>query len=196
MTSVFPVTELPDLLSRIALAIPDIREWVCGLHAAHSRAAVRVCSLDLPSLNARFPVELLHQTGTVTVPRVPFPPVSDFDLPEFEAMAQMDMAGITFGNMYFVQENFAAAEGVHVHEFVHVVQWQELGLRDFLLTYGLGIVQHGYAGAPLEQIAFGAQATFESGGNDDGLAERVRRHASSERDAAIEVYRSNGIVVR
>jgi hypothetical protein len=95
----------------------------------------------------------------VTVDKIPFPPVSAYGLPEFESMANMPMAGITFRDTYFVNPSYSS-EGVHFHELVHVIQWSTLDVTEFLLTYAVGIAQHEYIHSPLEAIAFELQTQF------------------------------------
>ncbi len=186
------MADLPNLLTRVVRALPRMRVWIEDLHATHSSAAVSVASLPFASIREYFPSSIVQQARAVSVGRVPFPPVSDFDLPEFEGMAQTERAGITFGNMYFLREDLAAAESLHIHELVHVVQWNELDVRDFLLTYALGLIQHGYLDAPLEKIAFEIEARFEAGERFTG-PDVVAQHARSTRDAALDVYRGMGV---
>jgi hypothetical protein len=107
-------------------------------------------------------------------------------------MADMPMAGITFRDMYFVHPSHSS-EGVHFHEMVHVVQWKTLGVRPFLLTYALGIIQYGYEHSPLEAIAFESQARFEQGSAMSSVAEHVGRHALQVCQDAGAVFRAHGL---
>ncbi|NOT45472.1 MAG: hypothetical protein HOP14_12795 [Acidobacteria bacterium] len=104
----------------------------------------------------------------------------------------MPIAGVTFGDMYFVHR-VHASEAIHFHELVHVVQWSTLGVDEFLLTYALGIAQHGYVQSPLEAIAFDLQARFEQHGALDGVVEHVARHAVDTREAASAVFSAYGL---
>jgi hypothetical protein len=128
----------------------------------------------------------------VSVDRIPFPPVSAYGLPEFESMANMPMAGITFRDMYFVHPSYSS-EGVHFHELVHVIQWSTLGVKEFLLTYAVGIAQHGHFQSPLEAIAFDLQAQFEQEAAIPSIVDLVARHAAGIRDAAATVFRTHGL---
>ena len=110
-------------------------------------------------------------------------------------MADMAMAGITFRDMYFVHPAHAT-EGVHLHELVHVVQWRTLGVRPFLLTYALGIIQRGYETSPLEAIAFHYQARFEGGLPISDILQQVGEHAVLAQHEAAAVYAANGISIR
>ena len=52
-------------------------------------------------------------------------------------------------------------EALHFHELVHVVQWARLGVDNFLLAYGAGLLQFDYEKTPLERMAYSMQAQFE-----------------------------------
>jgi hypothetical protein len=54
----------------------------------------------------------------------------------------------------------AAAERLHFHELVHVVQWRLLGPEVFLAAYGNGLETFGYWNSPLETMAYKAEASF------------------------------------
>jgi len=182
-----------ELLQRLQGALPRIENWIDELHARNMTESVPVSELQFPRLAAVFPAALLNATRVAVVSTVPFPPVSEYDLPEFEAMSQMPMAGITFREMYFVHPAYAT-EGVHFHELVHAIQWKTLRVRPFLLTYALGILQYGYEQSPLEAIAFELQAQFERG---SGLSptEQITRHAVEAGAAAALVFLANGLEI-
>jgi hypothetical protein len=184
--------DVRDLLERLQRSLPQVEQWIVDLRARHFQQSIAASEVEFPRLAAHFPVELLEATRIVSVGRLPFPPVSSYGLPEFEAMANMPMAGITFHDMYFVQPSYSS-EGIHFHELVHVVQWSTLGVRDFLLTYALGILQYGYAESPLEAIAYQLQARFEQGIALPLITEPVARHAVEAREAASVVFRAHGL---
>ena len=183
---------LKDLLVRLQQALPQVRKWIDNLHAEHSHECIRASNLGFPRLASYFPVTLLDKAFAVPSDTMPFPPVRQYGLPEFEAIANMPRAGITFGNMYFVRPNFSTEE-VHFHELVHVIQWAKLGFHHFLLTYALGIHQFGYDDSPLEAIAFDLQARFQQGHELGGVVETVEQHATSSRDVAAAIFRKRGI---
>jgi len=45
-----------------------------------------------------------------------------------------------------------ANESVHFHELDHVIQWQVLGTKNFLLLYASGLNANGSMSSPLEKI--------------------------------------------
>lgn len=184
--------EMAEFLQRLLQAMPDMRGWIAELHATHYAKATRVDRLSFARMTSYWPPSFLEQAQAVTVENIPFPPVSAYGLPEFESLAAMPLAGITFGNMYFIHEAHLA-ESVHFHELVHVAQWRVLGMEDFLLTYALGVAHHGYAQSPLEAMAFEAQSTFERGLQLPGLIEAVQARARETRDKAAAVFRTAGL---
>jgi hypothetical protein len=183
---------MKDLLVRLRNALPQMRLWIDDLHANHSGESIRASELGFPGLSAHLLPSLLQNASSVMTYTIPFPPVRQFGLPEFEAMGSIPMDGITFGNMYFVR-HAASVEAIHFHELVHVIQWNTLGFDQFLLTYGLGIIQHGYEQSPLEAVAYELQARLEHRHPILNVVETVERHAISTRDSAADVFKQNGI---
>ena len=151
-----------DIIRRFDTALPQVKAWIDGLLDAHANDARAVSALGLTRLAACFPQELLERAKVVSVHRVPFPPIDKFGLPEFASMQRMSFDGITFKDSFFLQQGRASV-GLHFHELVHVVQWSRLGIDNFLLAYGFGLLSFGYAQSPLEQMAYTLQRSFEFG---------------------------------
>jgi hypothetical protein len=181
-----------QLLERLHAALPQVERWIDALHARHRPQSRAAGDAGFARLRAVVPDELVAAARFAVVEAVPFPPVASYGLPEFQAMAAMPMAGITFRDMYFVHPAYAT-EGVHLHELIHVVQWRTLGVRPFLFTYALGVIQRGYKTSPLEAIAYDYQARFEQGLQITGMCEAVTQHAVLTRARAAAVYAANGI---
>jgi hypothetical protein len=161
-----------------------MESWIRDLHAAHASRAQPISCLGFGRLAEVWPRELLEEARAVSVERVPYPPVSALGLPELEPMAQARWSGITFGHMYFVDED-DTTEATHFHELCHVVQWKTLGVRDFLITYALGLLQHGYRQSPLEAIAYRLQRAFEARLPQRDLVDVVAAHARSAQAGAL-----------
>jgi hypothetical protein len=170
-------------LVRLTQALPLMESWIRDLHATHASRAQPVSCLGFQRLGEVWPRALLDEACAVAVERVPYPPVSDFGLPELEKMAQTRWSGITFGHMYFVDQS-DTTEATHFHELCHVVQWKVLGVRDFLMTYASGLLAHGYRQSPLEAIAYRLQSEFESGVMRKGLVDVISEHALAVRTEA------------
>ncbi len=151
-----------DIIHRFHAALPGIRQWIDEFLNDHAERARAVSTLGFTRLSTCFPQELLERAKVVTVPRVPFPPVDRFGLPELGAVQQMSFSGITFKDTFFLQQG-QASESLHFHELLHVVQWERLGVDNFLLAYGVGLVQFGYQKSPLEQLAYSLQRSFDNG---------------------------------
>jgi hypothetical protein len=162
--------------------------WMDRLHAQHAARAVSAREAGPARLAGYFSTALLDSARVVTVESLPFPPVSAYGLPEFQGMATPDMAGITFGDMYFVRAGHAPADGVHFHELVHVVQWKTLGVPEFLSTYAVGLAQHTYETSPLESVAYWLEGQFDLGIAPLEVSDFVARHARAARDAAAKVF--------
>jgi len=153
---------------------------------------VAPCALPFQRLAQYFPATILHDCRAVAVDAVPFPPVADLDLPEFVAMANMPMAGITFGHMYFVRRDYDT-EAIHFHELVHTVQWAALGFDAFLSTYATGILQQGYEASPFELTAYDLQARFERGDPLPDVVDFIRWHANETHTTTARLLESLGI---
>ena len=183
-----------DVLSRIHRSLPQLRHWIDCLLAEHASSARSVYSLGFKRLSSYFPVTLLQTARVAIVQNIPFPPVDQLGLPEFDAMSTMPLGGITFGQMFFALES-QFNESLCFHEMIHVVQWKALGIDDFLLTYGVGILQRGYDQSPLEAIAFAAQTLFETDTAIPALMAAVTTHARTERATMSALFAQHGISI-
>lgn len=157
-----------EIVRRFKSSLPMLREWIDLFVQDHSSQARAISSLGFKRLPDFFHQELLEQTKVVTVERLPFPPLSRFGIPEFAelekaVLAQARFAGVTFQDTVFIQVSSQTSESLHFHELVHVVQWNRLGADNFLMAYGIGLMQFGYEASPLEQMAYSLQAQFDKG---------------------------------
>lgn len=183
---------MTDVFRRLHIALPQVLAWVDRLLEAHARSATPVDGLAFPRLAQYWPREVLRSARVVRTSLVPFPPVSQFGLPEFGPMESLPRAGITFRDMFFV-DAADGSESVHFHELVHVLQWSALGPSQFLLTYGVGLAQFGYRNSPLEAIAYDLQASFERGTPIPNIRAVIEPHALRTRDVAAVVLAEHGI---
>lgn len=162
-----------DVIQRFQAALPGVRQWIDEYIAAHADHARVVGTLGFARLPACFPSQLLDRAKVVTVPHVPFPPVERLGLPELAPVHQVSFAGITFKDTYFLRQGHAS-ESLHFHELVHVVQWDTLGVDNFLLAYGVGLVRFGYQQSPLEQMAYSLQRGFDTRALPPGLVDVIK----------------------
>ncbi len=168
-----------DLIKRFQAALPAVRKWINETLLENRPNAVSVASLSFPGLSAVFPNELLARAKAVVVTgKVPFPPISRMGLPEFKQMENMPTAGITYKDTYFLT-HFDQSESLHFHELVHVIQWERLGVDNFLLAYGAGLVQFGYEDSPLEKTAYSLQTEFDRGFLTMNTVEIIRKRTDA-----------------
>jgi hypothetical protein len=179
----------PELIRKFQSALPTVREWVESTLAANQNRAFPVSRMDYPRLGNVFPPELLNRARVRVVrDKPPFPPLSRMGLPELASFEAMPIAGITYQDTFFVTHG-QQTESLCFHEIVHVVQWDQLGVENFLLAYGVGLMQFGYRDSPLEAMAYALQGGFDRGVLPGDLMGRIRRdtdavwHDISERFA-------------
>ncbi len=152
-----------DLIHRFRSTLPAVREWIEKNLEENKPNAVPVISLSFPRLSEVFPRDLLTRAQVVVVTgKVPFPPLNQMGLPEFKQMENMPMAGITFKDTFFVN-HLHQTESLHFHELVHIIQWERLGVDNFLLAYAAGLMQFGYRDSPIEKMAYSLQSAFDLG---------------------------------
>jgi hypothetical protein len=143
---------------------PHVIDWIRQTLDAHASEAKSVASLRFPRLSRYFSEELLTSTKVVIVDRVPMPPLSSMGVSRFAEFERGDYDGVTYLDTFFVKRRSAAAERLHFHELIHVVQWRSLGPEAFLAAYAAGLENFGYRDSPLESMAYNAEASFlESG---------------------------------
>lgn len=183
---------MKELIQRLNSALPHVRAWILTNAAMYAANATPIAALGLERTPRYFPAAILEETKAITVSRIPFPPMSAIGVPELAGIEQMAVAGITFDNVCLVHEGLRS-ESVYFHELVHAVQWRTLGVDDFLLTYGAGLVQYGYARSPLEVMAFDLQSQFDRGQALGLVADTIRDHARQTRAATAELFRQHGV---
>lgn len=184
---------MSNLLQRLRMALPAVQQWIDELLADTAVSASSIDTSRFRRLPLWVPLQVLQAARFVVVDRTPFPPVSQLGIPEFAPMEEMPMGGITYDQTYFLSTDHATDEGTHFHELIHTIQWSALGIRDFLLTYGLGLAMHGYENSPLEAVAFALQDSFEQGRAPISIENYVTDHAVQTRSAAQVVFRTNHV---
>jgi hypothetical protein len=98
-------------------------------------------------------------------------------------METMLMDGVTYQDTFFVRAG-SERDSLYFHELVHVVQWDRLGVDNFLYAYGMGLLQHGYQQSPLEQMAYKLQARFEQRRVPENLVEFINEETDGVWEAA------------
>jgi hypothetical protein len=156
------MTSLRPTVAKFRDALPHVVQWIDATVAKHEAQAVPVSSLGFKRLPLYFPTDLLERAKVVCFHPIPRPPLSELGLPELSSFEQLNLVGITFRNTCFLDPSHRT-EGLHFHELVHVLQWEQLGPERFLLAYGVGLVRFGYKNSPLEQMAYVFQGNFDRG---------------------------------
>jgi hypothetical protein len=139
---------------------PLLMAWIEQTLRSYANEARPVASLGFVRLPRYFSEALLASAKVVLVDRVPKPPLASMGLGRFEEFQRADNDGITYLDTFFVKRSMAAAERLHFHELIHVVQWRLLGPQVFLAAYGNGLETFGYWNSPLETMAYKAEASF------------------------------------
>ena len=160
------------IVTKLQAVLPIVKDWIDETLRQHTDDATPVARSPFKRLQDHYPDTLLERARVVALPRVPFPPVSQLGLAEFRAMETMPLAGVTYKDTFFVCEG-QQTDSLYFHELVHVVQWNRLGVDNFLLAYAVGILQHGYERSPLEQMAFELQAGFDQERVPENLVEFI-----------------------
>jgi hypothetical protein len=140
---------------------PLVSGWIRNTLAQHAPAARSVASLGFKRLPHYYHQDTLAAAKVIVVPKVPMPPLSAMGLDRFSAFEQMDSAGMTYLDTYFVRTDHAHDESLHFHELVHVIQWRLLGPEKFLALYADGLERFGYRNSPLEEMAYNFQDRFD-----------------------------------
>jgi hypothetical protein len=164
--------------SRYAEFLPVIANWIQQTLDASAGMARTVASFQFPRLADYFSEQLLKATNAVITDRLPVPPLSALGLTEFAAFEAQPMGGITYLDTYFLLPVGAGDESLHFHELIHVIQWQVLGPRDFLLLYAAALAERGYLDNPVEAMAYDHQRRFDAGEPPYSVEAEVRQQIS------------------
>lgn len=148
-------------ISALQNRLPAIRKWIDTTVEEHRPSARPLVSLGFSRLAHYFDAETLKRASVVEVDVVPKPPLTALGLHQFSEFEQMNAAGTTYGDVYFVVRARAMDESLHFHELVHATQWRILGADRFLLAYALGhLAGGGYANNPFEEVAHALEEMF------------------------------------
>src|ERR1035437_3419422 len=140
-----------------------LRRFLRRLNAGLQRNSSRVQLLgdQAPQPIPREPVSQIGMLGIIVPHLREMAPLSALGLREFADFENQPARGITYLDTYFLWRADATDESLHFHELVHVVQWQVLGPKDFLLLYAAGLAESGYRDCRLEAMAYDHQRRFD-----------------------------------
>jgi Domain of unknown function (DUF4157) len=141
-----PFLELPQLLPRILDWVESQEKDALSHGAVLSRGAAndgRAAGVNMPE---KIRIHAVRQIPEPDHPRIK-------QLAGELGLLTPSTVAITFGHGIFVREDRLHDRELLVHEFVHVAQYEKLGIEDFLMQYVLQIFKNGYDNAPMEREA-------------------------------------------
>jgi hypothetical protein len=152
----------PGLIGQVAGMVAD---YISSSRKKYSVDAMPLTSEQCLGMQPFFPAEILDQTrllvlkgqriqdpGFYTMARM----MGFKDLPSFS-----DVAAVTFVDVIVSHEEISDA--LLFHELVHVVQYAQLGLKEFGARYVSGFVTGGgYEGIPLEKNAYELERLYSA----------------------------------
>ena len=144
--------------------LEQIEQWIDATNIKYKTQRIS-CEKFASEFAGFYPVEFLKNAFYVVVDKIPkpdFPILREMGLGDF---VDMDAAGITYKNTYYLLPEVAKDLRVHFHELVHVAQWLKLGPDAFMMRYISEIQRVGYNDAPLEKMAYALDTQFASKGN-------------------------------
>ena len=151
----------------------EIEEWIHHVNSSH-REVRRSCSVLEEHFNGFYSADFLKTAFFVVTDEIPkpdFPRLREAGLGDF---IDMDVAGITYNDTYYVKKEAANELRLHFHELVHVLQWREIGLQGFIERYIREIQDFGYDKAPLEKMAYALDGHYQSEGRHLSVEQVVR----------------------
>jgi hypothetical protein len=164
------------MIEGLKAKLPLITQWIDDQLLKSSSHAKSIKSFGFKRLPQYYSDRVLCSAKSVVVNELPIPPLVALGLtrPEFANFAQGNYSAITYKNTYFIRSEGALNESIHFHELVHVVQWDHLGVENFLLAYAIGLLQSGYRNSPLEAMAYTHTARFDRGTEPYDVEKGVR----------------------
>jgi hypothetical protein len=170
------LTKLPA--SVVAQLVAAVENFIAGSRKKYLLNAVPLEPKWLAPLEAYFPAVILRSTRFLVLDG------SRIEDPPFYAMAKMmgirnlprfsNVAAVTFIDVVVSHEKFT--ETLLFHELVHVVQYAELGNREFASRYVQGFIKGGsYEEIPLEKNAYELEQKFSRKGRAFLVVDEVRR---------------------
>lgn len=142
-----------------------VADYISSSRKKYGANAVPLTPEQRAAMQPFFPSEILDQTKLLVLKG------KRIEDPGFYTMARMmgfkdlpsfsDVAAVTFVDVIVSHEEFTDA--LLFHELVHVVQYAQLGIKEFGARYVSGFVTGGgYDGIPLEKNAYELEARFSS----------------------------------
>jgi len=167
-------TRAREIIAELQRTLPLVEDWIDNYLKAHATRAIPVNELGFSRIPHYFSRERLETSKVVKVESVQVPPLGKMGLPYFLGFEESQFTGITYKDTFFVGREAHDHEATYFHELVHIVQWDELKPRLFLMVYAVGLLIQGYKDCPLEKMAYQLQSVFESGMAIQDLDQKIR----------------------
>ena len=170
----FPYSRRITLILWRLNVLNQVDQWIDKTNLEYKDQRIS-CDKFASEFAGFYPTEFLKNAFYVVVDKIPKP-----DFPELREMGlgdfiDMDAAGVTYKNTYYMLSHVADNLRVHFHELVHVAQWNNLGAEAFILRYITEIQCAGYYDAPLEIMAYSLDEHFTDGREKLNVVEYVAR---------------------
>ena len=136
-----------------------IEQWIDQTNIAFSSQRIS-CARFTEEFGGFYSATFLEQAYYVVVDVIPKPDIPGLREIGLGDFIDMRVDGITYKNTYYIVPRVAENIRLHFHELVHVAQWENLGAINFIQRYIEEIQKYGYAGAPLEKMAYGLDAHY------------------------------------
>jgi hypothetical protein len=153
----------PAMISQMASMVED---YIASSRKKYASQAALLTNAQRAAMQPYFPAEVLDSTRLCVLrgTRVSNPSMYSMakmmgirNLPDFS-----EMAAITFVDVIVSHEEFTDA--LLFHELVHIVQYAQMGLKEFASRYVNGFIQGGsYKEMPLEKSAYLFEVRFREG---------------------------------
>jgi len=152
-----------------------IEEWIHQVNASHEPVR-QSCSAFQREFEGFYSLAFLDTAFFVVTDDIPKPDFTELRAAGLGDFIDMDVAGITYNNTYYVKRAAAQSLRLHFHELVHVAQWRELGVPGFITRYIREIQQFQYNGAPLEIMAYSLDGHYQAGGQSLNIEQFMQRN--------------------
>lgn len=152
----------------------QIEHWIDQTLNDYSNRAVS-CDQLSTQLAGFYPSDFLSKSYFVVIDQIPKPDFPELRKAGLGDFLDMEMAGITYKNTYFIKTGHENNFELHFHELVHVLQWQYLGAQGFISRYIEEMQKYGYRDAPLEKMAYDLGDHFSKNGEPMNIQSYVQQ---------------------
>ncbi|MCO1335516.1 hypothetical protein MO867_14345 [Microbulbifer sp. OS29] len=139
--------------------LPKIERWI-DQTILDFKDKRHSCDQFSSEFDGYYTKDFLFKSHFVVVDEIPKPTFPELYQAGLGDFVDMEVAGITYKDTYFVMAPYAMDLSLHFHELVHVHQWALLGPEVFIQRYITEIQTYGYNSAPLEVMAYSLQDQF------------------------------------